>query len=89
MIMELIKEISRVDEIKYTDSDSYDTRKLVIFSDLLQNSKNVGLIRSCRDKKKCVTWVGNPIHRSYRRIARGELLLPRNYGKCKYCAMSF
>ena len=53
-IMEQIKELSRIKEIDFTDE--YDYRKIIIFSDLLQFSKNLNLISSCRDKKNCISW---------------------------------
>ena len=53
-IMEQIKELSRIKEIDF--SDEYDYRKIIIFSDLLQYSKNINLISSCRDRNKCITW---------------------------------
>tara|TARA_B100001057_G_scaffold474644_1_gene540433 strand:- start:1591 stop:2421 length:831 start_codon:yes stop_codon:yes gene_type:complete len=53
-IMEQIKELSRIKEIDF--SNEYEYRKLIIFSDLMQFSKNVNLISSCRDRKKCITW---------------------------------
>ena len=55
MIMELIKEISRVDELKFTDGSGYQNRKLIIFSDLIQNSMNLSIWTSCK-KGKCITW---------------------------------
>ncbi len=53
-IMEQIKELSRIKEIDF--SSDYDYRKIIIFSDLMQFSKNINLISSCRDRKKCITW---------------------------------
>ena len=53
-IMEQIKELSRIKEIDF--SDDYDYRKIIIFSDLMQYSKNINLISSCRDRNKCITW---------------------------------
>lgn len=55
MIMELIKEISRVDGLNFTDGSGYKNRKLIIFSDLIQNSENLSIFTSCK-KGKCITW---------------------------------
>jgi hypothetical protein len=53
-IMEQIKELSRIKQIDF--SSDYEYRKIIIFSDLMQYSKNLNLISSCRDKKNCITW---------------------------------
>ena len=53
-IMEQIKELSRIKEMDFTEQ--YDYRKIIIFSDLMQYSKNINLISSCRDRNKCITW---------------------------------
>ena len=53
-IMEQIKELSRIKEIDF--SNDYEYRNLIIFSDLMQFSKNVNLISSCRDRKNCISW---------------------------------
>jgi len=40
---------------KITDGSGYDNRKLIIFSDLIQNSENLSIFNSCK-KGKCITW---------------------------------
>ena len=53
-LMEMLKELSRLPDLQF--DDSYQTRKLIIVSDLLQYSDNVNFIASCVRKNKCVTW---------------------------------
>ena len=50
-IMEQLKEISRNPQLDFGDDYAY--RKIIIFSDLMQHSKQLSLISKCRDKKKC------------------------------------
>jgi len=53
-IMEQLKEISRNPQLDFGDDYAY--RKIIIFSDLMQHSKQLSLISKCRDKKKCDTY---------------------------------
>lgn len=53
-LMEMLKELSRLPDLQF--DDSYETRKLIIVSDLLQYSDNVNFISSCVRRNKCVTW---------------------------------
>ena len=53
-LIEQIKELSRNTKLDF--GSDYEYRKIIIFSDLMQFSKNINLISSCRDKKKCVSY---------------------------------
>ena len=55
MIMEMIKEISRAPVLNFTDDDKWQNRKIIIFSDLLQNSDTLTIYNSCK-RGKCITW---------------------------------
>ena len=55
MIMEMIKEISRAPVLNFTDDDKWQSRKIIIFSDLLQNSDTLTIYNSCK-RGKCITW---------------------------------
>ena len=56
MIMEMIKEISRAPVLNFKDEDKWQSRKIIIFSDLLQNSDTLTIYNSCYRKGKCITW---------------------------------
>ena len=51
-LLEQIKEISRLPKFGFLDNNQY--RKLIIVSDLIQNSKKLNLYEEC--KTNCITW---------------------------------
>lgn len=51
-LLEQIKEISRLPKFGFLDNNQY--RKLIIVSDLIQNSDKLNLYEEC--KNKCITW---------------------------------
>lgn len=53
-LIEHIKELSRIPDFNF--DDSYQSRKLIIVSDLLQYSDNLNFDSSCRVKQKCISW---------------------------------
>ena len=53
-LIEQLKELSRLPNLKF--DDSYKYRELIIVSDLVQYSKRLNLYPSCRNNKKCITW---------------------------------
>lgn len=53
-IIEQIKVLSTKTPLDF--ASDYEYRKIIIFSDLMQNSKSMSLIRSCRDQGSCISY---------------------------------
>ena len=53
-IIEQIKVLSTKTPLDF--ASDYEYRKIIIFSDLMQNSRSMSLLRSCRDKGSCISY---------------------------------
>ncbi len=72
-----IKEISRLPDLDFTKSSGYETRELIIISDLMQNTTKIPFYDLC--KKKCQSWEkfkNNSRHRIWVKSA-----MPSDFGQ--------
>jgi len=55
-LMGQVKEIFRLDNLKFNKYEGYKSRKLTIVSDMVQSSKKLDFYKECVRAKKCPSW---------------------------------
>ena len=72
-LMGQVKEIFRLDRLKFNEYEGYKSRKLTIVSDMVQSSQRLDFYKECVRSKKCPTWDKFKNAKKYKNWVKGSM----------------